>query len=167
MANPEHLTRLKERKDTWNQWRKDNTTVVPDLRGANLIWGNLSNLDLCGADLRDALLVRTDLRDTALRDADLSAADLTATHFINADLRGADLSEAVLFATTFATTRLNGARGLESCTHKAPSSIGIDTFFQSNAWLWRAGAVHRADEGPHRSDEPDPVLLVLYQLLQP
>jgi len=52
--------------------------------------------------------------------------------FINADLRGADVSEATLFKTTFSMTRLNGTKGLGSCIHRGLSSIGIDTFFQSN-----------------------------------
>ena len=132
MAKPEHLTRVKEQHDTWNEWRKNNPSVVPDLSGANVLWGNLSNLDLCGADLRGAQLGRADLTDTALRGATLCGADLTAAYFINADLRGADLSEATLFKTTFGMTRLNGTKGLASCIHKGPSSIGIDTFFQSN-----------------------------------
>lgn len=132
MANPEHLKQVKEHHDTWNEWRKGNPFIVPDLSGANLIWANLSNLDLSGADLRGAQLARTDLTDTALRGATLRETELAGAYFINADLRGADLSGAVLFKTTFAMARLNGTRGMTSCIHKGPSSIGIDTFFQSN-----------------------------------
>ena len=34
MANPEHVEILKEGVEAWNQWRKDNPGVRPDLRGA-------------------------------------------------------------------------------------------------------------------------------------
>ncbi len=36
MANTKHLEILKSGTDTWNQWRKENPEIVPDLRKANL-----------------------------------------------------------------------------------------------------------------------------------
>jgi len=158
MANPEHVAKLKQfrhpppgikESESWNPWRKNNPTVVPDLRGADLCSTDLTNTDLCGADLREALFGLTKLRDVAFRGADLSFANLTGADFINADLSGANLTGAILFATTFANTNMSGTKGLESCIHKAPSSIGIDTFFRSNGQipdtftrLWRPGALH-------------------------
>ncbi len=142
MANSDHVARLKlhyspdfasiKESERWNVWRRDNPTVVPDLSGAHLSMTKLINADLRGADLRRALLDLATLRSSALRGADLRGANLTATDLTEADLRGADLGGAILFATTFANTNLKGTKGLESCTHKAPSSIGIDTFCKSN-----------------------------------
>ena len=36
MANQDHLNKLNEGVDAWNQWRKDNPGITPDLTGANL-----------------------------------------------------------------------------------------------------------------------------------
>jgi hypothetical protein len=33
MANPEHLEILAQGVDKWNQWRRDNFLVIPNLRG--------------------------------------------------------------------------------------------------------------------------------------
>ena len=36
MANPEHLAKLKEGVEVWNQWREENRGEVVDLREADL-----------------------------------------------------------------------------------------------------------------------------------
>ena len=36
MANEEHLARLKQGVEAWNAWRYENSTIQPDLSGANL-----------------------------------------------------------------------------------------------------------------------------------
>jgi uncharacterized protein YjbI with pentapeptide repeats len=56
LANPEHLAKLKEGVKSWGQWRKQNSEVLPDLHGANLVGRNLS-----GANLREANLSGADL----------------------------------------------------------------------------------------------------------
>lgn len=38
MANEEHLAILKQGMEVWNQWRKENREIRPDLHHANL-WG--------------------------------------------------------------------------------------------------------------------------------
>ena len=43
MANPEHLKILKEGAEAWNQWRKENPAVRPDLGEADLRWADLEN----------------------------------------------------------------------------------------------------------------------------
>ena len=37
MANEEHLQILKQGGEAWNQWRRDNPEIRPNLRGAYLI----------------------------------------------------------------------------------------------------------------------------------
>lgn len=132
-------------------------TPVPDLSGADLTWANLSgsdlrdanlrgtNLssdlseadlhraDLTGAKLSHAYLVGARLRDSNLSGANLHRANLRRVDLSGADLSGADLSEAKLQWTVFANTNLSGAKGMESCRHKGPSSIGIDTLFKSKS----------------------------------
>ena len=51
MANPRHIATLKLGIKSWNKWRKNNPAIIPDLRG-----GDLSKVDLSGADLHGALI---------------------------------------------------------------------------------------------------------------
>jgi len=56
MANPEHVRILKQGFGVWNQWRKENPYVKPDLSVVNLSGANLSRANLSGADLSKAVL---------------------------------------------------------------------------------------------------------------
>jgi uncharacterized protein YjbI with pentapeptide repeats len=51
LANPEHLAKLKEGVESWNQWRKQNPKIGPDLVEANLHGAKLSRAKLVEADL--------------------------------------------------------------------------------------------------------------------
>jgi uncharacterized protein YjbI with pentapeptide repeats len=112
-----------------------------NLGGTDLFKANLVEADLREADLRRAYLHEADLSyanllAANLRNADLSETNLSGANLVEADLREAnlcnsDLSRATLGRTIFANTNLSEAKGLESCMHSGPSSIGIDTFFQS------------------------------------
>ena len=100
MANPEHLAKLREGVKPWNEWRKENRTIVPDLVGADLHGANLFEANLTGANLRAA----------DLRQANLGGASLTQSNLENADLREAELSKAYLIQANLSATRLNGAK---------------------------------------------------------
>jgi hypothetical protein len=116
------------------------------LKGASLIGANLSKASLGGtnlklADLRVANLSGADLTGADLQSANLEGADLNGANLRETNLRGAkllhtklhraDLAEAVLGATTLMATDLSQTSGLATCKHRSPSSIGIDTIFQS------------------------------------
>jgi hypothetical protein len=161
MANEEHLQILKKGVETWNQWRKENPYLVPDLDsadlndadlreadliGAILIAANLRNAnlseavlmaadlreaDLCGADLSFAELMAVDLLDAELNGADLTGAQLITARFYGTDLRGANLTLAKLGATVFGQVDLSTVEGLENVEHNGPSTIGIDTIYAS------------------------------------
>lgn len=140
MANPEHLSKLKEGAEAWNQWREKNPQFPDlrradlhgaDLRGADLREANLREADLSKADLRGTNFSGADLRDADLPEANLRWANLTWADAFGANLRGANLSEAVLYGTIFADVDLSRTKGLELCDHQGPSSVGIDTFFRS------------------------------------
>ena len=134
MAKPEHLAKLREGKAAWNTWR-----LTTNFR-----------VDLTDADLRAANLVEFDLRATDFMRADLRGADLKHAHCLWTDFSGADLRDSnVTFLRTFGTrfegTNFSGAavgyssfadsslRGavLTNIRHDAPSSVGLDTFFNS------------------------------------
>jgi uncharacterized protein YjbI with pentapeptide repeats len=141
MANPEHLAKLKEGIKTWNQWRRVNPTVKPDLSGAYFISANLIGVNLSETNLIDAMLygsklsranlIQAHLVRTALIEADLNEANLSLADLNDADLSLADLNEAIVGSTTFANLDLSKAKGLETVRHSGPSSIGIDTIYKS------------------------------------
>ena len=58
MADEEHVALLK-RGGGWNQWRKANPDIKPDLDGANLSGANLDGAYLGGANLSCATWPRT------------------------------------------------------------------------------------------------------------
>lgn len=128
-----------------------------NLSGANLSGANLSEAYLSGADLSEAVLIRATLRGTDLSDADFFRADLSYADLIGADLSdanlsganlngtkldhadlfrtdlseadliGADLRGATLGKTTLGRVNLDKVRGLASCHHYGPSTVGQDT----------------------------------------
>ncbi|HEU5382174.1 MAG TPA: pentapeptide repeat-containing protein [Ktedonobacteraceae bacterium] len=94
MANEEHLTILKRGVEVWNQWRKEN----PDLRP-----------DLSQAHLSQATLLDINLRLVLLGDADLHGASLPRANLSGAELQGAKLSGANFFEAVFRGTMLHDA----------------------------------------------------------
>ena len=74
MANEEHVAILKKGVAAWNEWRRENPDIRPNLSGANL-----RRAHLCGADLSGADLSRADLSDAPLVSADLTGANLTGS----------------------------------------------------------------------------------------
>jgi uncharacterized protein YjbI with pentapeptide repeats len=97
MANPEHLAKLDEGVEAWNQWRAGQA-FVPDLRGAALRGKDLSSANLRGADLRGAGFSETNLSGASLREANLQGVDLSVAHrgLQTEQLAGADLTGAKL-----------------------------------------------------------------------
>jgi uncharacterized protein YjbI with pentapeptide repeats len=101
MADEEHLAKLKEGVEVWNQWRDENPTIRPDLSGADLTQMDLTLVDLYEANLAGANLAGIHVYEARLAGANLpgtrlSGADLRAADFEGANLRGADLSWANL-----------------------------------------------------------------------
>lgn len=146
MANPEHIKLLKQGVEGWNKWRREHRDITPALGGADLSGANLDNADLIGANLNNtslvnASLIDADLRGASLLYADLEGADLGGASLTGVILGGANLSRTKLSGTdctrarlsyaTFADTDLSRVKGLETVKHHAPSSIGVDTLYNS------------------------------------
>jgi uncharacterized protein YjbI with pentapeptide repeats len=156
MANPEHLGKLKEGADAWNEWRAEHRDVTPDLTEAdfegtffwllNLLGANLANANLSGtslargqlwaanlsgANLSNAFLIGADLRHAKLTGANLRGATLMEADFTYAELTGSNFGEARLSATVFGRNDLSAVMGLETTSHERPSIIGIDTILLS------------------------------------
>ncbi len=133
MADPQHLTMLKQDVDSWNAWRQrageppvpggagasaaTATRIVPcpadlrfaDLRDARLAGANLAGCDLSGADLSESDLYGADLQGADLSGANLEAADLSEAQLFEADLTQACLAEALLDGADL------GSANLQSC----------------------------------------------------
>jgi uncharacterized protein YjbI with pentapeptide repeats len=99
MANAGHVDLVRDQVENWNDWRRRNTKIVPDLAGADL-----AEFNLAGANLAKA-----DLTGTNLAGANLCGANLTRTKFFRADLSQADLSRATLFKANLSQADLAGA----------------------------------------------------------
>lgn len=117
MANQEHLALLKQGVEAWNEWRRANPGIKPDLtraylRGINLRGTNLSRTDLRGANLSQIDLSGTNLTGTDLSGANLSRANLRGKHLTwlklsGINLNGTNLSRAVLTGAILIKTDLS------------------------------------------------------------
>jgi hypothetical protein len=130
--------------------------IAPDLSGVDLSRMSLSDADLSQVIFRDSNLSEVNLHAASLVGADLSGASLHGAQLDFADLALANLNDANLAGAFFFRTALHETvltnsdflnaqmaftiisnvdlrriRNLESVTHHAPSSIGIDTIHKS------------------------------------
>jgi uncharacterized protein YjbI with pentapeptide repeats len=128
-ADPNHVAELMKGVGAWNDWRRENPDIRPDLReadlsradlggtapyGANLIGADLEGANLAGATLRGASLSGAKLGAANLTGANLgwtnfSEADLGAAKLGGADFRKADLTGANLFVAHLGGANLTGA----------------------------------------------------------
>ena len=100
MSNPEHVAKLLEGFEVWNEWRTQNPEIRPDLSGANLIEADLYRANLSWAHLYRADLNRANLNRANLSEANLNEAKLVHANLNKAKLKHANLSEAKLFFLT-------------------------------------------------------------------
>jgi hypothetical protein len=122
LSDPAHIEVLRQGPRTWNLWREQNPSQIPDLedaafslgqrqlgpanggpvnlQGARLSRAFLRSACLAGADLSGADLSETDLNSARLNHANLSAANLACAVLDDADLSGAILTHANLIGTS-------------------------------------------------------------------
>ena len=127
-----HVAILRQGAKVWNEWRRANPEVTPNLarldirglsfanlRGVNLIGANLykafAQTDLSEADLRKAFLRQANLPGAPLRGANLTDASLYMARLKRTDLRdarlaGADLRGALLEGTNLTNANISGAK---------------------------------------------------------
>jgi len=139
MPNKEHLAKLLEGVETWNQWRAENPDIVPDLIGIKLYGADLSvaaiikhNFDWSGFEencfdkehyISAFLFYRNlagpvpfrvnfcgvDFSDADLRNTDFRWADLFKANLEGANLCGANLGAANLVEANFSKSNLSRA----------------------------------------------------------
>jgi Pentapeptide repeats (8 copies) len=125
MANEEHLARLCEGVEAWNQWRAAHRDIQPDLPGAHLQRAYLRRANLRGAILYGAHLGRgaplpggphygkshrSGPLGADLAGANLHGVDLSEAHLSHANLAGACLERATLVETDFRGANLTGCQ---------------------------------------------------------
>lgn len=111
---------MKQRKDRFNGWEKDDNAILvvrslaqgeadkfigADLSEVDFSGANLSSINLQNADLKNANLAGADLRG-----ADLRGADLRGVNLEEADLEGANLEGALLDGAYLKNAKIAGAK---------------------------------------------------------
>lgn len=109
MVHPAHEKLLRSGGSAWNDWRRRNGSVVPELSGLKLAAADLVGCELHHARLDSARLIRTRLAGADLRYADLRGAQLHEADLSDADLYRANLDGAVLAGAKLRRARLYGA----------------------------------------------------------
>lgn len=152
MANQEHIAILDDDVEAWNQWRRENPHVKPDLGGAMFWEASLHGANLAGASLQGAYLGESDLTDADFRWADLTGANLSETFLAGANLTGAvlrganlkrsqlldtnfsradlayvNLENAICVLSLFIDVDLSKVKGLDTIRHYGPSYIDLNT----------------------------------------
>jgi uncharacterized protein YjbI with pentapeptide repeats len=119
MMNQEHLEILKQGVKVWNDWRKANPEVIPNLSRANLRELDLREVNFKGAKLLGVNLADAKLNRAELRGARLGVAYLIGANFSAANLSYADLNNADLSCAKLSHANLNGADFREANLHSA------------------------------------------------
>lgn len=131
MANLDHLNVLTKGIEFWNNWRKENPEIKPDLSEVDLEGFDLRWIDFSAVNLFKANLVCVDFTGAKLWHADLRGADLWKAKFYNANLTKADLSWAYLSDTKFAGANLsvvNFKRSILTNSHlSGENNVKLDT----------------------------------------
>ena len=109
MAVQEQLELLRCGVYQWNQWRRQQPYLRPDLSGVDLQGVILSRANLNDTILFGGLLTNADLTNANLTNADLSRADLTNANLSRADLLNANLAYANLHNAMLRDAVLNDA----------------------------------------------------------
>jgi uncharacterized protein YjbI with pentapeptide repeats len=125
MPNQEHLAILEKGVRAWNQWRQENPTVVPNLNNADLLYAELSGINLGRADLGSVKLAGANLSGANLLGASLSSARLRATNLRSANLGLTYLAGATLQSAMLADAILTGADLFETDFRKT-ELVGTD-----------------------------------------
>jgi uncharacterized protein YjbI with pentapeptide repeats len=150
MANQEHVDILRQGLIVWNDWRRANPTIRPDLRKAQLNGIDLTNYRIFYQEpYVDPETVERDRYTINFSDVDLREASLRKAHLLCADLSGADLrysnlEKAFLREASIYRADLTGARCSEVDLIEAGlnntnlSSAHLDSACLGCASLWGA-----------------------------
>lgn len=138
MANPEHLKILLQGVEVWNEWRKANPQIEPDVSGVDLEGANLKGINFGVSyypengnsgqiNLEGINLSNADLREAYFYDARLFDANLSGANCENANFAGANLARAYLVGTNFNQAELGNVDFTEAHLEEADFSyVGLN-----------------------------------------
>ena len=106
-----------------------------NLQKANLKDAVLNMAVLEGANLKEAICSNTWMRGTILRHSNMSGARLHRVKMHRVDLKRTNFKNAHCFQCLFCDLDLGEAKGLQDIHHEGPSSIAIDTIYNSRGKL--------------------------------
>jgi uncharacterized protein YjbI with pentapeptide repeats len=133
MADGEQVAKLRQGVAAWNTWRRDNSTIRPDLSGITLEGTDFSGVNLSGANLGGANLNRIYLIRADLTGANLSGTRLIDATLVDANLNGADLSHATLPEATLIRANLSGAN-LSHVLRWKPAQLSAAYWDEHTRW---------------------------------
>jgi uncharacterized protein YjbI with pentapeptide repeats len=124
MADEKHLEIIEQGVKVWNEWRRSDMQVRPDLSGidlsgrelkyANFMVTDLSGSNLSKANLEQAYMTHANLSNADMREANLSRADMRNANLLDADLFGANLFEGLFVRALLVRTAIRGCDMRES-----------------------------------------------------
>lgn len=109
MYNKEHLKILKQGVEVWNEWRKTDLGIIPDLSGVNLSGKDLSGINFLGTILLGANLCEVKLAGADISGADLRESNLKLANLQKVSLEGSNLRNANLYKTNLEDANINNA----------------------------------------------------------
>jgi len=142
MPNPEHLKILEQGVDVWNEWRKNNPEIMPNLSEvklskenfygtnfniADLVKAELNVSDIIKANSNRSIPGNVNLSNINLTGSNLSGADLDDVNLSGANLNGASLSGAKLKGTNLRNSKLISANLINANLSRAIFN-GVDLY---------------------------------------
>lgn len=145
--NKRHLDQLRSGVEKWNEWRKQNAALKPDLSNAKLNFlatkstldhnnsvferfqkHNFQNVDLSNANLSGAKLWLCELQGANFQNADLQGAEIRRSQLTGADFQGADLRQTQLITCDMTGVQLRNAKfgGTHLGYTKLQNAKGLD-----------------------------------------
>jgi hypothetical protein len=117
--NSEQFSIISDSINHWNDWRKSNYNVKPDLSraqfdGMNLLGANLDDTNLTYSSFKNTTFIRGSAMNADFSNADVENARLQGTNFsranfTNASLKGANLTGSILKGACMISADLTGA----------------------------------------------------------
>lgn len=145
MPSTQHVEILKKGVVEWNDWRKKNPLIIPDLKKAQISdvfskydFNFYNKINFQRVDLQEANLNMVDLRGGFLQEANLKDATLYGSQMQEANLRGANLEKANLQGSNLMRSNLQEANLTDTTLHN--SNLSKANLYKAN--LSRANLIN-------------------------